>query len=157
MKKRIHELLGVEPNQRFSYKSWGLFYVDENGVVWSEEDGKANGDDISCFLNEPEFITPRPALTYKQLYALKALYNVFGARYMVKNNGDVFPTVFDEMPVLEVTSPTSKRWVGDKYLEINIFGERADLRMLVHWNDTEPFDIAKALEESGVDLLQEVV
>lgn len=145
---RMHEVLGVEPEERFSVYCGGLenknFYVHKNGDVL--QDGVHMPDHrLAVFLvNHPERIIRRPRLTEEQVERLKA-WLVVGFRWMAKDKEEVDICVYLNKP--------------KKYEEAGIWGEGGKFgyvigpeKELVSWSDPEPLDIVATLKANRVEV-----
>lgn len=150
MKTRMHEILGVEPGEVFAVEGYkGEFYLDDYGHLVGFKG--AYGTPSGVLVVAVNFgIIRKPRLTAEQLYALEALYRVFGAEWLCKDK-DAFPaTMYNEKPK---KSPRTNEfiWMSGCELRQELYYEKAKLRDLVSWADTEPLDILKTLRDNGVD------
>ena len=79
-KPRICEVLGVEPEERFSigqYKYW----IDQNGDMWYEAgvEGKMACGGVLCnAINHPDRIIRKPRFTEQEVEDAKAIKRMFG-------------------------------------------------------------------------------
>ena len=153
MPTRMHEVLGVEPEERFMYSDYGdrEFWLSESGLLYGAyDDGKvmsaATQGMLVLFINNPERITRRPRLTEEQVAQLKALVTL-GFRWLIKNN-DCSAFAYTYMP-----ERMDERWNGLN-AEVQLFLDMPTgvLYDLVSWSDPEPLDIVATLKAAGVEV-----
>jgi len=91
---RMHEVLGVEPEEWFTYSEYGnkKFWLSESGLMYCIcDDGTsipATQGALVFFINNPERITRRPRLTEEQVTQLARVIN-----------GDMAPLPFSDHAV----------------------------------------------------------
>jgi hypothetical protein len=146
---RMHEILGVEPNERFKVQNWhekNEAYVDEKGVVISVLSGEfprqLDAHDVCLLVNHPERVIRKPRLTEAQIKYLKAALTL-EFEWLAKDAGG--STYFYERKPTQFASS----W-GCRGQSIEVFVE--EVRALVSWNDPEPLDIAATLKAAGVEV-----
>ena len=148
---RMHEVLGVEPEERFTHSDYGdrEFWLSESGMLYRIcDDGTsvpATQGTLVFFINSPERITRRPRLTDEQAKRLRALI-ALEAMYLAKNK-DGSVGAFTNKP-----TKNALYWnTNDSYVfYLSIVG--TCLSELVSWEDPEPLDIVKTLRDAGVEV-----
>ena len=148
---RMHEVLGVEPEERFTHSEYGdrKFWLNGSGLMYCvNDDGTsipATQGALVFFINNPERITRRPRLTEEQVKRLRALI-VLEAMYLAKNK-DGSVGAFTSKP-----QRNALYWnTNDSYVfYINIVG--TCLSELVSWEDPEPLDIVQVLRQNGEEV-----
>ena len=115
-KPRICEVLGVEPEERFSIGQYE-YWIDQNGDMWCEAgaEGKmACGGVLCAAINHPDRIIRKPRFTEQEVEGAKNLLDVVGPAELkkvadmvtMKVDGeiiylrkDAFPSLKNEMAV----------------------------------------------------------
>ena len=115
-KPRICEVLGVEPEERFSIGQYE-YWIDQNGDMWCKAgaEGKmACGGVLCAAINHPDRIIRKPRFTQQEVEMAKNLLDVVGPAELrkvadmvtMKVDGkiiylrkDVFPSLKNEMAV----------------------------------------------------------
>ena len=115
-KPRICEVLGVEPEERFSIGQYE-YWVDQNGDMWCEvgaEGEMACGGVLCAAINHPDRIIRKPRFTEQEVKRAKNLLDVVGPAELkkvadmvtMKVDGeiiylrkDAFPSLKNEMAV----------------------------------------------------------
>ena len=152
---RMHEVLGVEPYERFSISSttpWHgrWLFVDERGDL-REEGVKPPFDRAAVFLvNHPECIIRKPRLSEEQVKELKALL-VFDKKWLVKEVellGIVW--AFSEKPTREEDGGWWSDEIENNFVMTLPLG--AAVNSLVSSSDLAPLDIVATLRDAGVTL-----
>ena len=148
---RMHEVLGVEPYERFSISSttpWHgrWLFVDECGDL-REEGVKPPFDRAAVFLvNHPECIIRKPRLTGEQVRVLEALYEVFDFKWLAKQK--------DGQVMAYANRPNkSDDWYGCWFSGEGDNEEDYGWKVkasspvcgLISWSDPEPLDIVQTL------------
>lgn len=146
---RMHEILGVEPNERFKVQQWhekNEAYVDDKGdvilVLSNEFPQQLDAHHVCLLVNHPERIIRKPKPTKEQIKILKAALTLeFG--WMAKDaDGSTF--LYEGKPKKE-----QNYWTNDTQA-IKVFVEQVS--DLVSWSDSEPLDIAATLKAAGVEV-----
>ena len=151
---RMHEVLGVEPEERFTHGDYGdrKFWLSESGLLYGAYDdgkgfvgGPTTQGTLVRFINNPERITRRPRLTEEQVKRLRALI-VLEAMYLAKNK-DGSVEAFTNKP-----TKNALYWnTNDSYVfYLSIVG--TCLSDLVSWSDPAPLDIVQTLRDAGVEV-----
>jgi len=146
---RMHEILGVEPNERCKVQNWhekNEAYVDEKGdvilVLSGEFPQQLDAHHVCLLVNHPERIIRKPRLTEAQIKYLKAALTLEfewlakdadGCTYFYERKETKFP----------------KNW-GCRAQSIKVFVE--EVRELVSWGDPDALDIAATLKAAGVEV-----
>jgi len=145
LKTRMHEILGVEPYERFEVKGRdGEFMLDAEGAVrfGKNMEMSAYSQFTAVLINHPENIIRKPRLTAEQKYALEAIYKVFGMRWLVYDAkidiayaSKMKPERHKENELWMVPGPKMDLWVSSTLVNLA--------------SSTEPLDIAQALRDAG--------
>lgn len=152
---RMHEQLGVEPNEANSILYEGdicKFIIDEKAMVYGQREGElhvfSNPEFIVYLINHPDRIIRRPRVTEEQLYALEAVYRLFGMKWLTMG-----PTGYAYFSV-DKPEKRSNGWIVNRMLGEPMCTNtiRADLSSLVSWSDPEPLDIVQTLKANGVEI-----
>jgi len=146
---RMHEILGVEPNERCKVQNWhekNEAYVDEKGdvilVLSGEFPQQLDAHHVCLLVNHPERIIRKARLTEAQIKYLKAALTLEfewlakdadGSTYFYERKETKFP----------------KNW-GCRAQSIKVFVE--EVRELVSWGDPDALDIAATLKAAGVEV-----
>lgn len=149
---RMHEILGVEPNERFKVQNWyekNEVYVDDKGdvilVINNNIRQPLDARDVCVLVNHPERIIRKPKLTEEQIRHLKG-WALVGATHVAEDSdGDV--RIFWFKP-----SRGEVHWgiAGQMiFLHDTMSSCLCDL---VSWSDPEPLDIAATLKAAGVEV-----
>ena len=149
---RMHEVLGVEPEERFTYSEYGdrKFWLSESGLMYRIcDDGTsipATQGALVFFINDPERITRRPRLTEEQEAQLKAL-DTLGFKWLAKDENDEV-AAFKGRP-----DKGRGQWQdGGEYIVLYPFMPTNCLMDLPDWSDPEPLDIVQTLRDAGVEV-----
>jgi len=146
---RMHEILGVEPNERFKVQQWhekNEAYVDDKGdvilVLSNEFPQQLDAHHVCLLVNHPERIIRKPKPTKEQIKILKAAL-ALGFKWLAKDkNGSTF--------IYKLAPKKSDRFWMFGGQDIVITSERVG--DLVSWSDPEPLDIAATLKAAGVEV-----
>ena len=148
---RMHEVLGVEPEERFMYSDYGdrEFCLSESGLMYRIcDDGTSiptTQGTLVLFINNHERITRRHRLTEEQVEALTALYRVFGCKWLV----------YDEKRNLSLASkrkPSRTESVGEwdfKGVTLDVW--LSDV-LTAFAPQGAPLDIVQTLKDAGVEV-----
>lgn len=147
---RMHELLGVEVNERFriaGYSRSEKFYLLGNGTLTTDRAVCYQGVLVEI-INHPECIIRKPRLTEEQVKQLGALV-VFDRPWIAKDkDGSVF--AFKNKPG---RNENKAMWIIDRlYGDAWLLPEDSALADLVSWSDPEPLDIVATLKAAGVEV-----
>lgn len=110
-KPRICEVLGVEPEERFSIGQYE-YWIDQNGDMWCEAgaEGKmACGGVLCAAINHPDRIIRKPRFTEQDVEDAKAVKRVFGRGGTVKRLKK------------EITAPYSNLTFDNMYINEGMF------------------------------------
>ena len=151
-KTRMHEILGVEPGERFEIIGCTIngrsypHFLTEKGVMMLDRDAgfgevEATGAFVSAAINHG--IIRKPRLTAEQVEILKAFATI-GFKWLGQEaDGRVF--AYWKHPRKE-----NGGWYGS--IRSTMLLEEANaVKPLVSWADTEPLDILQTLRDNGVD------
>ena len=150
MKTRMHEILGVEPGERFGINGYAsrMFWLDEDGwMFWGDMDGEGTADDIYRAITYG--IIRKPRLTAEQIEILKAL-KALGCNWITKDDDGRFEG-WEDKPYT-----TAGVWCerDESNLEscfVNLAGKKAmTIDGLISY--AEPLDIAKTLRDNGIEV-----
>ena len=157
---RMHEVLGVEPEERFMYSDYGdrEFWLSESGLLYGAyDDGKVMSavtqGTLVLFINNPERITRRPRLTEEQVRVLEALYEVFDFKWLAKQK--------DGQVMAYANRPNkSEDWYGCWFSGEGDNEEDYGWKVkdgspvwgLISWYDPAPLDIVQVLRQNGCDI-----
>lgn len=151
MKTKVHELLGVEPNERFKIMSCGTtyvsdYYINSKGTLWECGDKgemrEPGNSFLTGLLNGNLKIIRRPTLTDEQREVLELLRNIGLNKVARDEDGSI--TAFEKCPVKGRDYWLSGAEGG--YCETQ---RLSCLRPLIpDW--TVPLDIEQTLREAGV-------
>ena len=148
---RMHEVLGVEPEERFTYSEWE-FWLSESGLLYRIcDDGTsilATQGRLVFFINNPEHITRRPRLTEEQVKRLRALVTL-GFKWLAKQRkGCVM--FFQKKPHKNAIGFSG---TGDEEEDYGVvLPNDTHLSSLVSWSDPEPLDIVQTLRDAGEEV-----
>ena len=149
---RLHEVLGVEPEEWFTYSEYGdrRFWLSESGLLYGAyDDGKVMSavtqGTLVLFINNPERIVRRPRLTEEQILALNAAVKWFGLKWLVKDKCESV-CFWQNKP--EKRENHWSAYGGGMYADIMT----VKVDNLVSWSDPEPLDIVQVLRENGVEV-----
>lgn len=110
------------------------------------------GDVLHIIKNQDQIVWEKPKIELDeiQLYALEAIYRLWGMQWIMKDQ-DEFVTLSREKLIKgdDYWSPE------DSALLMSTHHMRIKFDDLVSWSDPEPFDIRQALIDNGVDLSDE--
>jgi hypothetical protein len=148
---QMHEILGVEPGEPFEIEGYlGKYCIADDGVLREYGTCESITGYITCnIINHPERIIRRMRLTEEQVYALEALYRLFGARWLIKTGQGVLGiSCRSKQPIKE---PWGWSMGGNGIL----VGNRKLLSCLewfISQDDPEPLNIVQTLRYAGVDV-----
>ena len=77
-KPRICEVLGVEPEERFSVGQYE-YWIDQNGDMWCDPGKLACGGVLCNAINHPDRIIRKPRFTEQEVEDAKTIKRMFGA------------------------------------------------------------------------------
>ncbi len=148
---RLHEVLGVEPNELFVIKgSEGQFYLNDSGDFRFVRDlDKKITDDVNPYSITEAVnygITRRPRLTEEQMAQLKALVTL-GYGWIVKD--------LEGLPYACASKPKKERddWRGGgAFIDLYPFMPTNCLMDLPDWSDPAPLDIVQVLRQNGCEV-----
>ena len=152
---RMHEVLGVEPEERFTFSEYGdrKFWLSGSGLLYGAYDdgkgfvgGPTTQGTLVRFINHPERITRRPRLTEEQVAQLKALVTL-GYGWIVKD--------LEGLPYACASKPKKERddWRdGGAFTNLYPFMPTNCLMDLPDWSDPEPLDIVQTLRQNGEEV-----
>jgi len=156
----MHEVLGVEPEERFTFSEYGdrKFWLSGSGLLYGAYDdgkgfvgGPTTQGTLVRFINHPERITRRPRLTEEQVAQLKALHTL-GYRWLTKDKWKGV-SAFICKPFKGEHGGEWMRYdpmlVDDGYIVFNGYTQITDL---VSWSDPAPLDIVQTLRDAGVEV-----
>jgi len=142
---RMHEVLGVEPEERFRVKDFNdEFFVNIHGkMMLAVPSGhlRASGEIVAHAINHG--INRRPRLTEEQVAQLKALVTL-GYGWIVKD--------LEGLPYACASKPKKERddWRGGgAFIDLYPFMPTNCLMDLPDWSDPDPLDIVQTLREAG--------
>lgn len=151
---RMHEVLGVESRERFTYSDYGdrEFMLSESGLLYGAyDDGKvmsaATQGTLVLFINHPERIIRKPRLTEEQVAMLKAAWTL-GARYITRE-GKSGLRLSDNAPLVLMGGRLS---ITDDSLTMYIESHSSPLAELVKQSDPDPLDIVATLRDAGCEI-----
>jgi hypothetical protein len=149
----MHELCQVEPGEVATYqdvdpKNNFNFKVTMYGEPVFENSSFLEPGKIVKIINHPDRIIRRPKVTDEQLYALEAVYRLFGMKWLTMG-----PTGYAYFSV-DKPEKHSNGWIVNRMLGEPMCTNtiRADLSSLVSWSDPEPLDIVQTLRANGVEI-----
>jgi len=149
---RVHEVLGVATEDRFTFSEYGdrKFWLSGSGLLYCvNDDGTsipATQGALVFFINNPERITYRPRLTEEQVAQLKALVTL-GYGWIVKD--------LEGLPYACASKPKKERddWRGGgAFIDLYPFMPTNCLMDLPDWSDPDPLDIVQTLRDAGVEI-----
>ena len=145
---RIHEILGVEPNEHFYVK-----YMYRDHEVYLDKAGqmRQGGDTGKDYVVISEVLTTainhgiirKPRLMDEQIELLKAAQKLHGARWLAKDlrNNAIF--LYTGKP-----SKSGILWLNDSGFSPRL-PDDSPLASLVSWDDESPLDIEQTLRDAG--------
>jgi hypothetical protein len=145
---RMHEVLGVEPDKVYTWRSRGKFsfYVNQEGEPRNSDGGLLDAVHIIALVLNPERIIRKPRLSEEQVRQLRALVTI-GCLWLVQDD--------DESTYALVSTPHKSKepWYSRAGgFQISVDSPTACLIELVKSSDPEPLDIVATLKANGVEI-----
>ena len=153
---RMHEILGVEPGERFTiiiYPAYDVVWVDRAGYPYCEVNGNSKSlpsDTLVVIINNPELIIRKPRLTDGQIEALLILRIHFGAHWLTTDGPEDgrFVEVFSDKEKPKINKGF---WFGKDWFNL---GFETPIRKKIEplLNPNEPLNIVHTLKNAGVEV-----